>query len=95
MSDHLRGADAALERLRRLHPKLIDLSLGRIERLLHDADRCAVTRRVEADAAWVLVGDVLAARAQHHTLLDLDQGVGERPRLVIRRAQDVVGEPLR
>ncbi len=36
MSDHLRGADAALERLRTLHPKLIDLSLGRIERLLHD-----------------------------------------------------------
>ena len=38
MSDHLRGADAALERLRTLHPKLIDLSLGRIERLLHDLD---------------------------------------------------------
>ena len=36
MSDHLRPADAALERLRGLHPKLIDLSLGRIERLLRD-----------------------------------------------------------
>ncbi len=36
MTDHLRGADAALERLRTLHPKLIDLSLERIVRLLHD-----------------------------------------------------------
>ncbi len=34
MSDHLRPHDAALERLRGLHPKKIDLSLGRIERLL-------------------------------------------------------------
>jgi dihydrofolate synthase/folylpolyglutamate synthase len=34
MTDHLRPHDAALERLRRLHPVLIDLSLGRVERLL-------------------------------------------------------------
>src|SRR5215217_6133814 len=33
MSDHLRAHDAALERLRGLHPKLIDLSLGRMHRL--------------------------------------------------------------
>ena len=34
MTDHLRAHDAALERLRGLHPIKIDLSLGRIERLL-------------------------------------------------------------
>ena len=34
MTDHLRAPDAALERLKGLHPKKIDLSLGRIERLL-------------------------------------------------------------
>jgi dihydrofolate synthase/folylpolyglutamate synthase len=34
MSDHLRRQDAALERLKSLHPTLIDLSLGRTERLL-------------------------------------------------------------
>jgi dihydrofolate synthase / folylpolyglutamate synthase len=34
VSDHLRPHDAALERLRGLHPKKIELSLGRIERLL-------------------------------------------------------------
>ena len=34
MSDHLRAIDAPLERLRRLHPLRIDLSLGRMERLL-------------------------------------------------------------
>ena len=34
MSDHLRAHDAALERLRGLHPIKIDLSLERIERLL-------------------------------------------------------------
>jgi dihydrofolate synthase/folylpolyglutamate synthase len=34
MTDHLRPHDAALERLRRLHPVLIDLSLERVERLL-------------------------------------------------------------
>ncbi len=35
MSDHLRPVDAALARLQGLHPKAIDLSLGRLERLLH------------------------------------------------------------
>ncbi len=33
MSDHLRAHDAALARLQLLHPKKIDLSLGRLERL--------------------------------------------------------------
>lgn len=33
MTDHLRPHDAALARLRLLHPKLIDLSLGRMRRL--------------------------------------------------------------
>ena len=35
MADHLRPHDAALTRLQGLHPKVIDLSLGRLERLLH------------------------------------------------------------
>jgi dihydrofolate synthase/folylpolyglutamate synthase len=39
MTDHLRAHDAALERLRGLHPIKIDLSLGRIERLLQDLGR--------------------------------------------------------
>lgn len=39
MSDHLRATDAALERLKELHPKLIDLSLGRIDRLLERLGR--------------------------------------------------------
>ena len=34
MTDRLLSHDAALERLRRLHPILIDLSLGRVQRLL-------------------------------------------------------------
>src|ERR1700761_5415013 len=34
MTDHLRAPDAALERLRGLHPKKIDLSLDRIQALL-------------------------------------------------------------
>ena len=33
MSDHLRPHDAALARLQGLHPKAIDLSLGRVQRL--------------------------------------------------------------
>lgn len=33
MSEHLRPHDAALERLKALHPRLIDLSLGRMRRL--------------------------------------------------------------
>ena len=33
MSDFLRPHDAALERLRALHPQRIDLSLGRMRRL--------------------------------------------------------------
>jgi dihydrofolate synthase/folylpolyglutamate synthase len=39
MSEHLRPHDAALERLKTLHPALIDLSLGRIERLLEALGR--------------------------------------------------------
>lgn len=39
MTDHLRAHDAALERLRALHPLKIDLSLDRMERL------CAVLKR--------------------------------------------------
>ncbi|MDB5459092.1 MAG: bifunctional folylpolyglutamate synthase/dihydrofolate synthase, partial [Caulobacteraceae bacterium] len=39
MTDHLRAHDAALERLRGLHPIKIDLSLGRIERLLEALGR--------------------------------------------------------
>ncbi len=39
MTDHLRASDAALERLKTLHPKMIDLSLGRIERLLEALGR--------------------------------------------------------
>ncbi|CAN5283194.1 folylpolyglutamate synthase/dihydrofolate synthase family protein [soil metagenome] len=35
MTDHLRPHDAALARLQALHPKAIDLSLGRLEGLLH------------------------------------------------------------
>ena len=39
MSDHLRAHDAALERLRGLHPIKIDLSLDRIKRLLEALGR--------------------------------------------------------
>ncbi len=39
MSDFLRAHDAALERLRALHPKKIDLSLGRMLRLLEALGR--------------------------------------------------------
>jgi len=39
MSDDLRPHDAALERLKTLHPTLIDLSLGRTERLLEALGR--------------------------------------------------------
>jgi dihydrofolate synthase/folylpolyglutamate synthase len=39
MTDHLRAHDAALERLRGLHPKKIDLSLDRIQALLHALGR--------------------------------------------------------
>jgi dihydrofolate synthase / folylpolyglutamate synthase len=39
MTDHLRAHDAALERLRGLHPKKIDLSLDRIQALLQALGR--------------------------------------------------------
>jgi dihydrofolate synthase/folylpolyglutamate synthase len=39
MTDHLRAHDAALERLRGLHPKKIDLSLDRIQALLQSLGR--------------------------------------------------------
>jgi dihydrofolate synthase/folylpolyglutamate synthase len=39
VTDHLRAHDAAMERLKALHPKKIDLSLGRIEDLLDKLGR--------------------------------------------------------
>ena len=39
MTDHLRASDAALERLKLLHPKKIDLSLERLGRLLDSLGR--------------------------------------------------------
>ena len=39
MTDHLRASDAALERLKTLHPKKIDLSLDRMRRLLDQLGR--------------------------------------------------------
>ena len=39
MTDHLRASDAALERLKQLHPKKIDLSLDRLGRLLDSLGR--------------------------------------------------------
>jgi dihydrofolate synthase/folylpolyglutamate synthase len=39
MTDHLRASDAALERLKTLHPKKIDLSLERIARVLDELGR--------------------------------------------------------
>ena len=39
MTDHLRASDAALERLKLLHPKKIDLSLDRLGRLLESLGR--------------------------------------------------------
>ena len=39
MTDHLRASDAALERLKTLHPKKIDLSLDRIGRVLEALGR--------------------------------------------------------
>ena len=39
MTDHLRASDAALERLKTLHPKKIDLSLDRIARVLEALGR--------------------------------------------------------
>ena len=39
MTDHLRASDAALERLKLLHPKKIDLSLDRLGRLLASLGR--------------------------------------------------------
>ena len=39
MTDHLRASDSALERLKLLHPKKIDLSLDRLSRLLDSLGR--------------------------------------------------------
>lgn len=39
MTDHLRSCDAALERLRGLHPKTVDLSLDRMDRICRQLNR--------------------------------------------------------
>ena len=66
-----------------------------VQRLLDDADRRAVARSVAADAAGVDLRDVLADGAEDCPLLQLDDRLRERDGVVVRDAQQVVGEPLR
>ena len=74
MTDHLRAADAALERLKTLHPKKIDLSLDRIARVLDALDETnQVGRGVDmrfqprrlGDGAQEGDGGALAVGARH------------------------------
>ena len=52
-------------------------------------------RRVEADRAELLLGEVAALVAEPHALLHLADRVRERVRLGLRHLEEVEGEPLR
>ena len=65
-----------------------------VERLLDDAQPACVAGRVAADRAERLVADVEAALAEHDLVADGDERRGQRPRLGVGGAQQVVGQPL-
>ena len=65
-----------------------------VERLLDDAQPRLVAAGVAADRAQRRVADVEAALAEHDLLADRDERGGERPRLGVRGAEEVVGQAL-
>ena len=66
-----------------------------VERLLDDAQPASSRARVAADRAERRVADVEAALAEHDLVAGGDERRGERPRLRVRGAEDVVGQALR
>ena len=65
-----------------------------VERLLDDAQPRLVAHRVAADRAQRLVADVEAAIAEDDLVADVDERRGQRPRLRVGGAQQVVGQAL-
>ena len=65
-----------------------------VERLLDDAQPRCVAARVAADRAERRVADVEAALAEDDLVADGDERGGQRPRLGVGRAEEVVGQPL-
>ena len=94
------GADAVDRRDRAVEDVVEALELGRplerehVERLLDDAQPALVAARVAADRAQRLVADVEAALAEDDLVAHGDERRGERPRLRVGRAQQVVGQAL-
>ena len=71
------------------------LDREQVDGLLDDADDRAVAARVEADRAHLVLGEVAALAAEAHALLHVLDRLGERERLVLRRAQEMEREALR
>src|SRR5262249_3160932 len=66
-----------------------------VPRLLDDADHAAVTARVRAQQARVLLGEVATPAAETHALADRADRVREAQHVLPRRAQHLEREPLR
>ena len=65
-----------------------------VQRVLHHADLVLVTLRIGADIAGTGVGQVLALLAEHDFLLDRLNGFRQVVSLLLRQADDVVGQAL-
>ena len=65
-----------------------------VEGLLHHAQPALVTTGVAADRAEGLIADVEADVAEDDLVADGHEGRGQRSRLGIGRAKQVVGQPL-
>ena len=63
--------------------------------LLDHADDARVAGGIQADGAQLLLGEVEALTAEAHDFLDLDEGMGERQRLLGRELQQVERQALR
>jgi len=67
----------------------------RVAGLLHHAHQRGVATGVAAEVAQLALGDVEAATAPPHPLLDLLDGAGQAPGVLRGDLEDVVRDPLR
>ena len=65
-----------------------------VQRVFHHADLVLVALRIGADIAGAGVGQVLALLAEHDFLLHRLNGFRQVVSLLLRQADDVVGQPL-
>src|SRR5450756_1571588 len=93
-ADAVHRADGPIEHVVPTAPLARALDGEDVERFLDDAQAAAVARSVATDRARGSVADVEADRAEDDLIANGHECRRERPRLRVRRPEQVVGEAL-